>query len=96
LDTFFERKSLKINDFRFFVVKIAPKLHRFKNFPPRFLHRLTLIQYTPEEPTRSIGFGITLWPTASMFYMSVEDFSTKLRRNHDFAAIMYSGDGDGR
>ena len=31
LDTFFERKSLKINGFRFFVVKTAPKLHRFKN-----------------------------------------------------------------
>lgn len=43
LDTFFERKSLIFNDFRFFVVKIAPKLHRFKNFPARFLHRLTLI-----------------------------------------------------
>ena len=43
LDTFFERMPLKINDFRFFVVKTAPKLHRFKNFPARFLHRLTLI-----------------------------------------------------
>ncbi len=49
-----------------------------------------------DEPTRSIGFVITLWPTASMFYTSVEDFSTKLRRNLDFAAILCSGDGDGR
>ena len=35
-----------------------------------------------DEPTRSIGFGISLWPTASMFYTRVEDYSTKLRRNH--------------
>ena len=43
LDTFFERKPLIFNDFRFFVVKTAPKLHRFKNFLVQFLHRLTLI-----------------------------------------------------
>jgi mannose/fructose/N-acetylgalactosamine-specific phosphotransferase system component IID len=35
-----------------------------------------------DEPTRSIGFGISLWPTVSMFYTRVEDYSTKLRRNH--------------
>lgn len=43
LDTFFERKPLIFNDFRFSLAKTAPKLHRFKNFPARFLHRLTLI-----------------------------------------------------
>ena len=49
-----------------------------------------------DEPTRSIGFGITLWPTAFLCSTTVEDFSTKLRRNRDFAAILCSGDGDGR
>jgi len=49
-----------------------------------------------DEPTRSIGFVISLWPTAFMFYTSVEDYSTKLRRNRDFAGILCLGDGDGR
>ena len=49
-----------------------------------------------DEPTRSIGFGITLWPTAFLCSTFVEDYSTKLRRNLDFAAILCSGDGDGR
>ena len=49
-----------------------------------------------DEPKGTFGFMGTLWPTASMFYTSVEDYSTKLRRNLDFAAILCSGDGDER
>ena len=49
-----------------------------------------------DEPKGTFGFVGALWPTAFMFYTSVEDYSTKLRRNPDFAGILCLGDGDGR